>query len=364
MKKYAWARIIIMTLAAIVIIVCSSISIDLIKRSSKLVEENGFFSGRGAVQLLLMHQLFSFTATRYLEGKVSYDELVQAYDLSWSAFDILLDGAGYEELLENKKNELALRQVFANFESIDPTLGRFNAENYAQYVANKPNANEVLNVIYNDEFQRIANYNYQRDEQLSHSIELMSYALATALCISLLLLISGIRNQTKLHRFSLIDSQTKLANRNSIRSYLDKKIEMGEPFALIYLELDGFDALRLKHGHPLFIKELNKAIMQTEQATPRANVKMFAHIEANQIAMVTQNTPDNTELANELIELMSVRVVVRGHRYPIRAFCGIVMGAENARSSDKILDAGYQALQQTKQGGHKPYTVIRLERMV
>ena len=58
-----------------------------------------------------------------------------------------------------------------------------------------------------------------------------------------------LRNEAKLRQLALHDELTGLSNRNSLRESISKWVAEGQPFSLVFIDLDGFKAVNDNAGH-------------------------------------------------------------------------------------------------------------------
>lgn len=74
------------------------------------------------MQLMLLHQEYLTAAKDYFRGTTNIDDLITSYDLTWSAFEILLIGSESANLMEKQGRLEIIVGTFESFKTLDQPL--------------------------------------------------------------------------------------------------------------------------------------------------------------------------------------------------------------------------------------------------
>lgn len=173
--------------------------------------------------------------------------------------------------------------------------------------------------------------------------------------------ITALKNaSSEAERRATTDALTGLGNRLGFERYLSR-LPVGEPFALMYLDLDHFKEVNDTHGHQagdtvlVKVGEMLRAVARKSDYIARLGGDEFAVIlegvDKEQIA---------TRLATSLLATLTPRLPIgNGISVQIGASIGIAFAVSGKISNEEIIRYADQAMYQAKQQGRHRYCLHR-----
>ncbi|MDX2157129.1 MAG: EAL domain-containing protein [Hyphomicrobiaceae bacterium] len=161
--------------------------------------------------------------------------------------------------------------------------------------------------------------------------------------------------QAEVDRLAREDVVTGLANRREFHEVLERRVN-GEPFVLLYLDLDRFKIVNDTLGHPV-----GDALLQAVAARIRSSIRIedvAARLGGDEFAVLidcdgTQET--GRAVAERLVKSLSQPYEVDGHQILAGASIGIAIGPRDGSSADVLLKASDLALYAAKAAGRGTY---------
>ena len=151
------------------------------------------------------------------------------------------------------------------------------------------------------------------------------------------------------------DALTGLPNRVQFRARLHDSLmlaQRGQPFALLYLDLDHFKQVNDTLGHPVGDKLLREVTARLKGTLRDSDV--VARLGGDEFAIIqncAQQPESSTVLAQRLVSLLSAPYEVDGHRIVIGTCVGIAQGPTDGGSADELLKNADLALYRAKAEG-------------
>lgn len=153
-----------------------------------------------------------------------------------------------------------------------------------------------------------------------------------------------------------IDSLTKIPNRRGFEECVQNHFALaqrtGMPFAIFYLDLDGFKAINDQHGHDAGDQTLITAIDRFKSTIRDSD--MIARLGGDEFALVAHNAADREQLsmlAHRLIESLEQPIKLPGGEVKLGVSIGIASYPQNGQSIDDLLTAADVAMYQAKHQG-------------
>lgn len=174
-----------------------------------------------------------------------------------------------------------------------------------------------------------------------------SYLIATIRDIS-----ERKRNEAKLKQLALHDGLTGLANRNSLRESLSEFAKSNQPFALVFVDLDGFKAINDSAGHESGDSELKRVAMLLNKYF--ANIGKVGRWGGDEFIIVV---PDKdlrqiVEQTNLLIEEIEKDTLhVKNTELRLSASVGIANFPQDSDSIDPLIQCADAAMYRAKELG-------------
>lgn len=155
-----------------------------------------------------------------------------------------------------------------------------------------------------------------------------------------------------LRRLAHEDALTGLLNRPALLDAIDTRLRRGQPFALLYIDLDGFKEINDLHGHTVGDRMLRMAAsrirgrMRAEDTVARIGGDEF-------IAMVDNiaSAPDCEVAARHLLEVFERPFQAGTVRATIGASIGAAIAPASGSSAGDLLNAADRAMYRAKHVG-------------
>lgn len=169
-------------------------------------------------------------------------------------------------------------------------------------------------------------------------------------------ILSNTTKVTQLSHQATHDPLTNLFNRRGFKDYLDMihqtayKAQL--PYAVFYLDLDGFKSVNDQYSHEIGDKLLVE-VSRTFQQFLRDN-DCLARLGGDEFALIVQNIKNKAELetlANRLIQALANPIWVDGQALLIGVSIGVSIYRTDGFKPDFLLKAADSAMYQAKQTG-------------
>ncbi|OZC03874.1 EAL domain-containing protein [Rubricoccus marinus] len=145
------------------------------------------------------------------------------------------------------------------------------------------------------------------------------------------------------------DALTKLPNRLRLRELIGAAIEMKEPFAVLFIDLDHFKTVNDSLGHEVGDKLLEHvAVTMAAVAEPGS----VSRLGGDEFAVVFPGSaPEAEAVAAALVEAVQRPVTIGPHLLTPTASVGIVLGAEDYTDPEALLRDADTAMYEAKRQG-------------
>jgi diguanylate cyclase (GGDEF)-like protein len=166
----------------------------------------------------------------------------------------------------------------------------------------------------------------------------------------------SMRHQKRLDGLAFADPLTGMANRAQLQERLEETLRdaqrSGAPFALHYVDLDGFKRVNDEHGHEVGDEVLKIAAKRMEQVLrPSETLARIGGDEFVIIQAAAPNRQEANEVAHRLIERLSRPFTIEGRRHRIGGSIGIAMYPEHGTTTAELLRHADAALYASKRNG-------------
>lgn len=164
------------------------------------------------------------------------------------------------------------------------------------------------------------------------------------------------RNVGNLHHMALTDSLTGLHNRTAMTQLIEQQFRAGEPFALLYMDLDGFKRVNDDHGHEIGDNLLRIAASRIR--TRMRGIDSVARIGGDEFVALMQGIDQTDECehaARHIIEAFAQPFVYEGIEVRIGISIGIALAPADGRDATEILSVADQAMYRAKNHGRNRY---------
>ena len=151
------------------------------------------------------------------------------------------------------------------------------------------------------------------------------------------------------------DGLTDLVNRTEFHKQLDhalKRVERGEHFAVLYLDLDNFKTINDTLGH-LTGDELLKAVADRLRGCVR-NIDTLARFGGDEFAIIQTGVAQPSDvayLATRIHDAINETYEIAGHQLNVAASIGIAIAPSDGTEPDRLLKNADLAMYQAKANG-------------
>jgi diguanylate cyclase (GGDEF)-like protein len=172
------------------------------------------------------------------------------------------------------------------------------------------------------------------------------------------------RFEAHIARLARLDTLTELPNRLMFREQMDEalaRIDAGQPFAILYVDLDNFKAVNDTLGHPVGDKLLQGIGARLRSVIDDGDI--IARLGGDEFAILHRGTDlDGVALvAQGLIDAMSKHSFIEGHEISIGLSAGIVIAPDDGNECDQLMRYADLALYRAKAEGRNTYRFYKPE---
>ncbi|MBW3696273.1 diguanylate cyclase [Vibrio sp. T187] len=175
--------------------------------------------------------------------------------------------------------------------------------------------------------------------------------------------LSNVKEMERLEHMAHHDALTGLANRAQLYRFLDEVLSSSHysssPFAVIYLDLDGFKAVNDTYGHDAgdeVLKQVSSRLLNQVRVGD-----LVARLSGDEFVLVIQPADKNmiSALAARLLDSIQKTITYRDRELYVGASIGINFVADSARDLDTILQEADEAMYQAKKQGKGQFVFFR-----
>lgn len=173
--------------------------------------------------------------------------------------------------------------------------------------------------------------------------------------------LSNLKEMERLEYLAHHDSLTGLANRSHLNRELEKLIGRQanhfHPFALLYLDLDGFKQVNDNYGHDAGDEVLKQVADRLLSKTLAGDT--VARLSGDEFVVIVHSSDVDTVtiLAEEMVSVLSNPIVYRGREMKVGVSIGVFHVAHSGYSIDTIMKTADTAMYQAKTEGKGRFVV-------
>jgi len=166
------------------------------------------------------------------------------------------------------------------------------------------------------------------------------------------------RNVGNLHRMALHDGLTGLHNRTALIQLINQQLRAAEPFALLYMDLDGFKQVNDDYGH-----EVGDELLKIAASRIRSRMRgidAVARIGGDEFVALMHGIAEAAEgehAARHIIEAFAEPFAYNGIEVEIGISIGITLAPAGGRDAAQILSAADHTMYRAKKRGSNRYEV-------
>lgn len=161
------------------------------------------------------------------------------------------------------------------------------------------------------------------------------------------------RAEIELARLAHYDALTGIPNRLLFNDRLDRALQRGErgesPFALLYLDLDGFKSVNDTHGHDVGDKLVQGIAARLSQCIRRTD--SVARIGGDEFTVLLEkvtSTNDTVTIAQKIIDVITEPFNINGQQLRVGSSIGIAVYPEAGRDATTLIKHADMAMYEAK----------------
>jgi len=324
----------------------------MLNRSQNLLTWNERATGWALVQLVFLQQSYAHLLRDTQQGRDVGDDLLEKYDLTWSAYNTLVEGSD-DLVFANQEGPLAqLKLHFSAFKAIDPLENTLSNEQIERMLATLNHSHAYALQLLNTEFQGFSRQRHERDSVLVdvNRIIVMSL-LGLCLCGSLFLLVIQ-RDRQRMRYIAYHDGLTKLYNRRALQEKMTQLQHEQTPFSTLLIDIDGFKSVNDEYGHGIGDQLLIYLAQKMRAACTKPN--FIGRLGGDEFAIVCFTQVSLDLQLEALLAITRVPIMIDGYRCDIGLSIGVSCSRPSHHSWVDALKDADQAMYKAKgMGGNQ-----------
>ncbi|MFC4699453.1 putative bifunctional diguanylate cyclase/phosphodiesterase [Glaciecola siphonariae] len=250
-----------------------------------------------------------------------------------------------QPMLILEKNLTIVDVNTAFFNQIDPSFAPLNNTSFASSVAIAKGDIESLEQhgflqVQTEYFRANSNGSVKQaiPVELAFNLFHMNELNQDYYIVALTNLTSRLQNEATLHRLAHYDSLTGLLNRRALQESLTELTDAQRPFALCYIDLEGFKQINEAFGH-----EFGDSVLENIGASMQQSLTKAAQLcrwGGDELIATFYETDEETlsKYVQDIVDIVaSQKIVMNGQRFTLRAHIGVACFPDNALGSSELI---------------------------
>lgn len=345
-------------LIVLLFLISAGASITLLNKSQTLLSWDERSTGRAIVQLIILQQSYLTILEQYQRGEIEYAKVLNHYDLTWSAYETVINGTKNAHFMGVPRRTAKLKNHFKNFQDTDPMVTRLSGDRLI-YVL------EITHQAHNYVVE-LLHYEYQGDSQQRQSrnivlVQFNRYIAVSLFGVSLsatlfLLIIFG--DKRRMAYLAYHDALTKLNNRIALEEKITRLQMTKVDFCALLIDIDGFKLINDNYGHDIGDQLL---VHITQKMSDICQKESFlARLGGDEFAVIHLSANEAESIASKLLEITKNPILIHGHHCHVGLSIGISCALPIHKKWVDVLKDADQAMYQAKQKGGSQYQIYAL----
>lgn len=337
---------------AFLFIASASSSFLMINKSKHLLSWNERATGWALVQFVLLEQSYINTLLQYQRGEDVFNELLTAYDLTWSSYKTILEGTDDLAFIVQEGKVARLKAHFKNFQSADPLINPMSQENINIILENTYQSNAYAMDLLNSEFQGFSTQRHQRDSALVKVNNITFVSLLLLCGCGALFLFVILQDRRRIFYMAYHDSLTNLNNRSALKEKILHLQSEKTSFCTLLIDIDGFKSVNDRFGHDIGDQLL---IYLSQKMSEVCHEPCFlARLGGDEFAIVYFDQNTLNQFLDKLLIITKQPINIQHHRCEVGLSIGVGFStAEHENWVDIINDADKAMYQAKLKGGNQ-----------
>lgn len=340
-------------LIAVLFVASAGSSLLMLNKSQHLLAWNERATGWALVQLVMLQQSYVNKLAQYQRGEDVYDELLNSYDLTWAAYQTLIEGTNETNFIGEGNRVEQLKQYFKEFEAADPLKVELSGELLAVALDNNNRSHDYAMQLLNYEFQGFSMQRHERDYTLVNLNEIIVMSLF-GLCFSgSLFLFIILRDRRRMTYMAYHDALTKLKNRSALQKKITQLHTDKIRFCTLLIDIDGFKLVNDKYGHDVGDKLLIYLAKRMRSICHKPN--LVGRLGGDEFALICFTQKALDEIIKELLAITSSAIQINGCHCEVGLSIGGSYSRANHETWIEVLKNADQAMYKAKAKGGNQY---------
>jgi len=342
-------------LIALLFIASASSSLIMLKKSEDLLAWNERATGWALVQLVLLQQSYSHSLRQFQQGADVHEQLLEYYDLTWSAYNTLVEGTDDLAFASQETPIAHLKKHFAAFQAIDPLENTLSAQQIDLMLETLGSSYDYALHLLNTEFQGFSMQRHDRDSALLQVNHIIVISLL-GLCLSgSLFLFIILRDRRRMTYFAYHDRLTRLKNRRALQEKITELQCDKVQFSTLLIDIDGFKAVNDEYGHDIGDKLLTHLAKEMSATCIKPN--FVGRLGGDEFAIVCFTQASLDPKLKKLLAITSSPIVIDGYRCDVGLSIGISYSRPSHHSWVDVLKDADQAMYKAKGMGGNQFQI-------
>jgi len=340
---------------ALLFIASASSSFLMMNKSKNLLSWNERATGWALVQLVLLEQAYINTLLEYKRGEDVFDQLLIDYDLTWSAYNTIIEGTDDLAYVVKKQGLQQLEKNFKEFEAADPLVITLSKEQIDIILDNTYQSNAYAMDLLNYEFQEFSKQRHKRDFTLVNVNKITFISLLLLCCCGGLFLFVILQDRRRIFYMAYHDSLTKLNNRSALKEKITQLQCNKANFITLLIDIDGFKSVNDRYGHDIGDQLL---IHLAQEMNKRCYSPCFiARLGGDEFAIISFDQSKLISFVEKLLSITQAPITIQQHDCDVGLSIGISFSNPEHDTWVDILKDADSAMYQAKLKGGNQYQI-------
>lgn len=353
MLKKLFKRHFFLWLTALLFVVSACTTVYMLQKSESLLAWNERATGWALVQLVMLQQDYVNTLQQYQHGEDVYEQILTTYDLTWAAYQTLIEGTDEYKFSGEFERVSQLTEFFRTFEAADPLEVELSGEILAMALENNSRSHDYAMELLNYEFQAFSMQRHERDFYLVQLNKVIVMSLFGLSFSGAIFLFSLLRERRRMTYMAYHDSLTKLMNRVALQERISELQNEKIRFCILLIDIDGFKAVNDQFGHDIGDQLLIYIAHEMSGVCHEPN--FIGRLGGDEFALVCFNQQALDQIVRQLLNITRGKITIEDCLCDVGLSIGASHSRTNSESWVEVLKNADVAMYKAKEKGGNQY---------
>lgn len=355
MLKKRFKKAFFLFLIVLLFLISAATSLNLHNKSHELLLWNERSLGRVIVQLVILQQAYISILIKLKYEDIADDDLMSAYDLTWSAYDILFERSKNTYFVKNDLRLIKLKQYFLVFKESIPLKAELSGDQLTSALRDAQQAHRYSVELLNSEYQGNAQQTQLRNVELVYLNKIMIISLLGLTASGGFFLFIILRERHQMAYLAYHDPLTSIGNRSAIKEEITLLQHEHADFCAILIDIDGFKSINDSFGHDIGDKLLITLTLKMSEVCGDKN--FVGRLGGDEFAVVYTAKGSVEQIVMKLLDITKSPIEIEGCQCDVGLSIGISHSQHKHRSWVDILKEADNAMYQAKVNGGNQYHI-------